>query len=96
MDSLCAARYATFFIVKRRGNKKQYVNAFPLADRPGFDTRYLARLGYCYEGDGDFLRCAHCNIRLGEWNEGDCVVKEHVRLMPACTHFQQIAKGMST
>lgn len=52
----------------------------------------LARCGLYYTGDGDRVRCFHCDVLLYNWEPGDDPYKEHARWCPDCEYIQ-LVKG---
>ena len=57
----------------------------PIADRL---VQALARAGFFYQGDGDYVRCFHCNGTLASrhWKDGQNPLQMHVERNPHC-HF---------
>ncbi|KAL8599224.1 hypothetical protein ACOMHN_007940 [Nucella lapillus] len=52
----------------------------------------LARCGLYYTGDGDRVRCFHCDVLLYNWEPGDDPYREHARWYPDCQYLQ-LLKG---
>ncbi|XP_042321080.1 baculoviral IAP repeat-containing protein 7 [Sceloporus undulatus] len=44
----------------------------------------LARAGFFYTGQGDYVRCFHCDGALRNWERGDDPWIEHARWFPRC------------
>ncbi|XP_077191937.1 baculoviral IAP repeat-containing protein 7 isoform X2 [Paroedura picta] len=49
----------------------------------------LARAGFFYTGDGDYVRCFHCDGALRNWERGDDPWMEHARWFPRCKFLLQ-------
>ncbi|XP_048339052.1 baculoviral IAP repeat-containing protein 7 isoform X1 [Sphaerodactylus townsendi] len=49
----------------------------------------LARAGFFYTGDGDYVRCFHCDGALRNWERGDDPWMEHAKWFPRCKFLLQ-------
>ncbi|XP_028591253.2 baculoviral IAP repeat-containing protein 7 [Podarcis muralis] len=49
----------------------------------------LARAGFFYTGQGDFVRCFYCDGALRNWERGDDPWMEHAVWFPRCKFLQQ-------
>ncbi|KAI5706206.1 hypothetical protein M8J76_006408 [Diaphorina citri] len=52
----------------------------------------LAVAGFFYDGQGDWVRCFHCDGGLRKWTAMDEPWSEHARWFPEC-HFVMLVKG---
>lgn len=48
----------------------------------------MARAGFYYFNSADRVKCAWCNIVVGQWEIGDNPFSEHQRLVPTCAKVQ--------
>ncbi|XP_060086634.1 baculoviral IAP repeat-containing protein 7 isoform X1 [Heteronotia binoei] len=54
----------------------------------------LARAGFFYTGDGDYVRCFYCDGALRNWERGDDPWMEHARWFPRCKFLLQ-SRGLT-
>lgn len=69
--------------------KPMYYESNRLRSFTGWNNRYirpeeLAKQGFYYIHINDNVRCAFCNIELGNWEENDSVELDHRRYSPDC------------
>lgn len=82
-----SSRLHSFYNVQRRGNIKFYVPRFP---NKSIKISDLAKAGFVYEGDGDYVRCAWCRVRFGEWESEDNPLHLHGITMPNCPFIRRL------
>jgi hypothetical protein len=46
----------------------------------------MARAGFYYEGQLDFVKCFHCNGGCMQWFDGEDPFRRHARMYPGCTY----------
>lgn len=68
-------RYTTF---------KTRVLTFSKWTKPTPTPQKLAEAGFYYTGESDIVRCFHCRVGLGDWNDGEDPWIEHAKLFPCC------------
>ena len=44
----------------------------------------LARAGFYYLGQRDWVKCAFCEIWVGDWQDGNIPISEHMKFSPRC------------
>ena len=60
---------------------------------PFMDVNQLAAAGFFFTNRGDVVRCAFCEVEVGQWVEGDDAFKDHQRWRPSCTFVKELFVG---
>ncbi|XP_054837585.1 baculoviral IAP repeat-containing protein 7 [Eublepharis macularius] len=68
-------------------NRLVTFNTWPSSAR--VSPELLARAGFFYTGEGDYVRCFHCDGALRNWERGDDPWMEHARWFPRCKFLLQ-------
>lgn len=59
---------------------------WPEKSLPSASKELMAKTGLYYTGDGDAVKCHHCNIIMKDWKEGECPFEKH---KASCCEFLQ-------
>ena len=60
---------------------------------PFMDVNQLAAAGFFFTNRGDVVRCAFCEVEVGQWVEGDDAFKDHQRWSPSCAFVKKLFVG---
>jgi len=60
---------------------------------PFMDVNQLAAAGFFFTNRGDAVRCAICEVEVGQWVEGDDAFKEHQRWSSSCAFVKKLFVG---
>ena len=54
---------------------------------------YLAKVGFYFIKDPDFVKCVFCNLEFGKWEQGDIPLKQHKRWNSYCPFLRGFDVG---
>lgn len=57
------------------------------------DKHKLAAAGFYYINRDDIVRCAFCEVEVGNWEEGDDPMRDHRRWQPSCPFLLRMPVG---
>jgi hypothetical protein len=60
---------------------------------PFMDVNQLAAAEFFFTNRGDLVRCAFCEMEVGQWVEGDDAFKDHQRCSPSCAFVKELFVG---
>nr|ANW12278.1 iap3 [Malacosoma sp. alphabaculovirus] len=55
----------------------------------------MARAGFYYTKHKDYVRCAYCEIELGNWTTGKSPISEHAYYSPQCNYVVELLESYS-
>jgi len=53
----------------------------------------MARAGFYYTKHKDYVRCAYCEIELGNWTTGKSPISEHAYYSPQCNYVVELLES---
>ncbi|XP_034949212.1 death-associated inhibitor of apoptosis 1 [Chelonus insularis] len=60
---------------------------------PYMDPAKLAASGFYFTGEGDYVKCFECDIKIGQWVEGDNPMSDHQRWQSNCRFVKRLPCG---
>lgn len=73
--------------------EKNRLRTFENWNVPFISKHELALFGFYSMKQSDFVKCFFCNVEIGMWEEGDCVLNDHVRWSPNCDLIRKRKNG---
>lgn len=64
------------------------INSFENFPKRFLSAEQMAKSGFYYSGEADIVCCIYCNVRIGNWEEGDDPDADHTRWSPFCNRGQ--------
>lgn len=54
----------------------------------------LAMFGFYYYGPSDLVKCHFCHLLVGQWEEGDDILRDHIRYAPNCPLLNRTSQNV--
>lgn len=78
---------------KNYKSEKERLESFAGFRSGTVDVRQLAKAGFFYTKCDDIVRCAFCNVEVGQWEEGDDPMEEHKKWSKNCAFLNNLEVG---
>jgi E3 ubiquitin-protein ligase XIAP len=83
--------YRTTSNIANYKSERDRYDTFSTWTKTFIDTRKLALYGFFLSKSPDIVECVFCRVRIGNWDLGDNVLREHLRWSPSCPLLNRLA-----